>query len=351
MDLFDYANSLNFGEVHFKTDAATGLQAIVALHNLSQGPAIGGCRFIEYPSTAEATRDALRLARGMTYKAAISGLPHGGGKAVIMRPANLPPEKRKRLFEVFGEFVDSLGGRYITAKDSGTTVEDINTIRRHTPHALGASPEQGGSGNPSPVTAFGVRRGIEAAARFKLGRESLEGVHIAIQGLGAVGSALAYDLHQLGARLSVADINPETVTRCVRELDATALDVDQIHAIDCDIYAPCALGGAINDTTLPQLRCQIVAGAANNQLLEDRHGLELHNRGILYAPDYAINAGGLINVALEYVGYDRERALAKTSEIYETMLAIFDRASSENLPTDVVADRIVEEKIFGQALR
>lgn len=351
MDLFEYANSLNFGEVHFKTDAATGLQAIVAIHNLKQGPAIGGCRFIEYPSTAEATRDALRLGRGMTYKAAISNLPHGGGKAVIMRPKNLSEAQRERLFEEFGRFVDSLGGRYITCEDSGTNVNDINVAHRFTEHVLGYDPDAGSSGDPSPVTAYGVRRGIEAAVKFKLGRDSLEGVHVALQGLGAVGFCLARELHELGATLTVADINPAAVERGVNELGATAVSVDAIHAVECDIYAPCALGGAINDTTLAELQCKIVAGAANNQLLENRHGLELHRRGILYAPDYAINAGGLINVAQEFVGYDRERAMAKTSEIYETMLAIFDRAGSEDLPTDVIADRIVEEKIFGKALR
>lgn len=350
MDIFSFADSLHFGEVHLKNDVETGLQAIVAVHNLKLGPAIGGCRFIEYPSSAAAYQDALRLARGMSYKAAISNLPHGGGKAVIIRPKDFDESNREHFFETYGQFVDSLGGDYLTCEDSGTTVNDMNAVKKHTDHVLGFSPEQGSSGDPSPVTAFGVRRGIEAAAKARWDRDDLEGLHVAIQGVGSVGYHLASELHQMGVRLTVADINTDAVERCVQEFDAHSVPADLIHTVDCDIYAPCALGGAINDTTLPALQCQVVAGAANNQLLHAHHGRALLERGILYAPDYAINAGGLINVAQEFVGYDSHKALAKASEIYDTMLEIFDRAHSEALPTALVADRIVEEKLFGTFL-
>lgn len=292
----------------------------------------------------------MRLARGMTYKAAISGLPHGGGKAVIMRPPGLDAEGRRALFEVYGEFIDSLGGRYITCEDSGTTVGDMNVVRSKTEHVLGFDPGAGSSGDPSPFTAFGVRRGIEAAAKFKWGRDDLQGLRVAVQGVGSVGYHLARELHQLGAKLVVADIKEAAVLRCKEEFDAEVVSVDEIAAVACDIYAPCALGGAINDATLPELKCEVVAGAANNQLMEPRHGVALMERGILYAPDYAINAGGLINVAQEFVSYDADAAREKTSEIYTTMLEIFERALDSKVPTHLVADRIVEEIIFGEAL-
>ncbi len=350
MDLFEYAGELDYGEIHLKRDAETGLQAIVAIHNLKLGPAIGGCRFIEYGSSDEALQDALRLARGMTYKAAISGLPHGGGKAVIMRPANLTDQGRERLFAVYGQFVDSLGGNYITCEDSGTSVDDMNIVHDQTEHVLGFDPDKGSSGDPSPFTAYGVRRGIEAAVKFRWDREDLEGLTVAVQGVGSVGHHLARELGQLGASLVVTDIDEDAVTRVVDELGARAVGVDEIYGVECDIFAPCALGGAINDQTLPQLTCEIVAGAANNQLLEARHGVALMEREILYAPDYAINAGGLINVAQEFVGYDPDAARAKTSEIYDTMWEIYERAQRESVPTHMVADRIVEEIVFGRIL-
>ncbi len=350
MDLFEFADDLQFGNIHIKNDPKTGLQAIVAIHNLKLGPAIGGCRFIEYPDSNAAIRDALRLARGMTYKAAISDLPHGGGKAVIIRPPQFAEEDRDSLFESYGQFVDSLAGRYITCEDSGTSVNDMNTVRQNTEHVLGFNPDDGSSGDPSPYTAFGVRRGIEAAAKFRWQRDDLQGLHVAIQGLGSVGYFLAKELHELGVRLTVTDIDPSAVNRCVQEFDAHFVEPDAISDVTCDIFAPCALGGAINDDTLPRLRCEVVAGAANNQLYEARHGALLKERGILYAPDYAINAGGLINVAQEFRGYDADAARRTTSAIFETMLQIFKRADQEGVPTHLVADRIVEERIFGQAL-
>lgn len=347
MDLFDYATELGFGEIHVKTNPKTGLRAIVALHNLQLGPAIGGCRFIEYDSTDDAMRDAMRLARGMTYKAAITNLPHGGGKSVLMRPKNLTDEQREAIFEEFGEFVESLGGKYITAEDSGTSVADMDLIHEKTDHVLGTSANGGGSGDPSPVTARGVRHGVEAAVKHKYGRDDLEGLKIAVQGVGNVGYHLSKELRELGAELIVTDIDQGAIDRCVDELDATAVGTDEIFGVDCDVFAPCALGAVINDETLPLLKCDIVAGAANNQLLAARHGEVLRDKGILYAPDYVINAGGLIHVAANYAGKDSDWARGETEGIFDTLIEIFERADREKLPTAVVADRIVEEKLFG----
>ncbi len=348
MDLFDYATDLRYGELHLKVDPTIELRAIVAVHNLKRGPAIGGCRFIEYGSTDDALRDAMRLARGMSYKAAISKLPHGGGKAVIVRPPNLTDEQREQIFSEFGKFVDSVNGKYITCEDSGTAVSDMNVVSRYTDHVLGTSAAEGGSGDPSPFTAFGVRRGIEAAVKHRYGRDDLDGLHVAMQGVGHVGYYLAKELHGLGATLTVTDVNEAAIERCVDELGAQRVAPDAIFDVDCDIFAPCALGAILNDDTIPRLQCDIVAGASNNQLAEDRHGVMLLEREILYAPDYAINAGGLINVAEEYSGYDADAAREKTSAIYDTMLAIYERAAAEKLPTGVVADRIVEEELFGE---
>ncbi len=350
MDLFKYAHQLHYGTIHLCVEPEIGLHAIVALHNLKFGPAIGGTRFVEYPSSNDALRDALRLGRGMTYKAAISNLAHGGGKAVIVRPPNLSEEQRVEIFAAFGRFVDSLGGRYITCEDSGTRVSDMNVVRQHTRHVLGYDPASGSSGDPSPLTALGVRRGIEAAAKFKWGRDDLSGLHVAIQGVGHVGYYLARELHAAGAKLTVTDINQQAAARCAEEFSATVVAPEAIFSVDCDVFAPCALGAVIDDHTLPQLSCAVVAGAANNQLAEDRHGVILRERGIVYAPDYAINAGGLINVAEEFAGFDADRARIKTEAIFETLLEIFERSRVENLPTNVVADRIVEEKLYGRTL-
>ncbi len=347
VDLFDYADSLRYGELHMKADPSIGLRAIVAVHNLSRGPAIGGCRFIEYDSTDDALRDAMRLARGMTYKAAISGLDHGGGKAVIVRPKGLNEEQRAQIFHAFGEFVDSINGKYITCEDSGTRVSDMNIVHEHTRHVLGFDPSKGSSGDPSPFTAFGVRRGIEAAVKFKLGRDDLEGLHVAVQGVGNVGYHLARELHELGAKLTVTDVSAGAIARCVKEFGATEVAPGEIYGVDCDIFAPCALGAVINDHTIPQLKCTIVAGASNNQLAEDRHGEALRQLGITYAPDYAINAGGLINVAEEYVKYDANAAREKCALIYDTIFQILERAKAEEQPEGIVADRIVDEMIFG----
>ena len=347
VDLFEYADNLRYGELHLANNPDIELHAIVAIHSLKLGPAIGGCRFIEYDSTDDALRDVMRLAHGMTYKAAISNLEHGGGKAVIVRPPNLTNGQREEIFDAFGRFVDDLDGKYVTCEDSGTGVPDMNIVNERTDYVLGTSKDEGGSGDPSPFTAFGVRRGIEAAAKHVYGRDSLEGLHVAIQGVGHVGYNLARELHEQGAELTVTDVSEESINRCVDNFGAQRVAPDSIFEVDCDILAPCALGAVLNDETIPRLDCDIVAGAANNQLRDiKRHGTMLMERDILYAPDYALNAGGLINVAQEYSGYDPDKSRAKTSEIYDTMLEIFERSDRESVSPALVADRIVEERLY-----
>ncbi len=344
MDLFEYANSLGYGEIHFKTDPTIGLQAIVAIHNLNRGPAIGGCRFIEYPNSEAALRDAMRLGQGMTYKAAISNLPHGGAKAVIVRPPNLTESQREKIFTEYGKFVDTLNGRYLTSEDSGTSVPDMNIVKQQTDSVLGSDSTDGGSGDPSPYTALGCRRGLQAAAKFRYKRDDIEGLHISIQGVGHVGYYLAKELHDLGAVLTVADINSASTERCADEFGAKIVGPDAIYDVDADIFAPCALGAILNDNTIPRLNVDIVAGASNNQLAEARHGKMLMERGILYTPDYANNAGGLISVAQEYVGYDEAIVREKCDKIFDTMLEIFERGEKQNLPMNLVADAIAEER-------
>lgn len=354
MNIFDTLSHLGYGELHFGHDAASGLHALVGIHSTRLGPAIGGSRIRHYDSEADAIDDVTRLAQGMAYKAAIARLPHGGGKAVIMAPADLgkwPPDKRAALFKAFGRFVDNLGGRYITTEDSGTSTSDMDVVRTTTKHVLGTSIEKGGSGDPSPFTALGVRRGIEAAVKFKLGRNSLEGVHVAVQGVGHVGYYLCKELHDAGAKLTVADVDKLKSERAQREFGASVVDIGDVAKVHCDVFAPCALGAGLNDDTIPHLHARIVAGAANNQLAEPRHGDDLHARGILYAPDYAINAGGLVNVAQEVKGYDANAARERTLKIFDTMMEIFERSKKLNAPTYKVADILVEEKLHAAPKR
>lgn len=343
MDLFGHLQAHDYGEVHFKFDKGTQLRAIVAIHDSRLGPALGGCRFIQYESDEAAVIDALRLARGMTYKAALAGLAHGGGKSVIVRPRG--SFDRVALFRAFGQFMEDLGGHYVTAEDSGTGLEDMQVIRTVTKHVTGVDGSHGGSGDPSPFTALGVRRGIEACVKYRLGRESLESIHVAVQGVGHVGYHLCKELHACGAKISVADIDPLKAERAQRDFGATVVGLDKIFEVDCDVIAPCALGSALNDQTIPRLKAKIVAGAANNQLAEPRHGDDLHARGIAYAPDYAINAGGLVNVAQEVKGYDAKLARDKTLKIYDTIWEILDRAKKMDSPTHKIADMLVEERL------
>jgi leucine dehydrogenase len=343
MDLFGKLNAHDYGEIHVKVDRASKLFAFIAVHDSRLGPALGGCRFIHYDTDEAALTDALRLARGMTYKAALAGLAHGGGKSVIVRPKE--SFDRVALFRAFGKFIDDLGGHYITAEDSGTSLEDMEVIRSVSKHVTGIDPAHGGSGDPSPFTALGVRRGIEACAKFRLGRSAIDGLQVAVQGVGHVGYYLCKELHALGAKLSVADIDPLKAERAQREFGAKVVSLDEIAMLECDVFAPCALGAGLNDSTIPKLKAKIVAGAANNQLAEWRHGDDLHARDILYAPDYAINAGGLVNVAQEVSGYDANKSRDKVMKIYDTIWDISDRSKKLSTPTYKVADRIVEEKL------
>lgn len=341
MSYFPALLEMNFEGLHLLTDAKSGLRAIVGIHNTKLGPGLGGTRALAtYATESEAAIDAMRLARGMTYKAAMANLPHGGGKAVIMLPKG--NFDRAALFEAFGRAVDSLGGRYITTEDSGTSPADMANVRKGTKNVVGLD---GHSGDPSPVTAYGCVRGIEAAAKHALGATDLKGLRVTLMGVGHVGYALAGELHQRGAKLWVSDINKENLDRAAKDFGAIPVSADELLSTEADVYAPCALGGAINDTTLPKLKVKIVAGAANNQLLEARHGKELAEKGIVYCPDYAINAGGLINCAQEWAGYNREKALAGAGEIYGTILTLLDRAKSSGRRPEEVADQMVEEKL------
>lgn len=337
-DFLDYALSHNFGELHFKVDKASGMKAVVAIHSTKLGPALGGCRFIEYPDSKSALYDAMRLARGMSYKAALVKLPLGGGKAVIIKPPHT--YDRTAYLHRFGEFVNDLGGRYITALDSGTQLSDMDIIAEHTPYIASLSSH---NGDPSPSTAKGVVKGIEAAVSFKLRKDNLSGLHIAIQGLGHVGFLIARHLHELGVRLTVSDINPTLVQRAVSELGATAVSTDIIHQIPCDVFAPCALGAIINDDSIPQLQTSIIAGAANNQLAHTYHGRQLHEKGILYATDYVINSGGLVFAASKYFNTPEQQVNDQINGIYTSLLQIFIRSAKENCPVSDLADTMAQE--------
>lgn len=340
--LFRYAELLNYGEVHVKFDPKTGLRAIVAIHNLNRGPAIGGCRFVSYPNADAAMEDALRLGYMMSYKAAISNLPHGGAKAVIMKPKVV--KDRRALLLAFGDFVNELGGRYITAMDSGTSESDMDIISERTKFVTCTS-ASGSGGDPSPITAFGVCRGIEAAVKYKLNKNSLEGIHVTIQGTGHVGYYLAKELHARGARMTVCDINAKSVERCVQEFGVKVSVPEDIYDVPSDVFAPCALGSILNLKTIQRLNVKIVAGSANNQLSHQHYGKLLHERGILYAPDFVINAGGLIYVSAIYDHGSVQQAEQQVSDIYETTLPIFERSTKENLATNEVAEKIALEKL------
>jgi len=330
-------------QVVFCSDAKSGLRAIVCIHNTNLGPAVGGCRMWEYNTDEGALVDALRLSRGMSYKNAMAGLPMGGGKSVII--GNPKTMKSEELFLAFGRFVESLSGRYITAEDVGINPNDMAIVNRETNFVLGL---EGKSGDPSPVTAYGVYKGMKAAVKYRLGRDSLDGIRVAVQGAGHVGYYLCKHLVEEGAKIFITDINQESVDRVVEELHATAVDINEIYAQDVDVYAPCALGATLNDETIPRLKATIVAGAANNQLAEDRHGSDLKQRGILYTPDYVINGGGIINVSFEE-NYDRDIALAKVDEIYTTLTEIFEQADQEEKTTNVVADQLARQRIAAAA--
>jgi leucine dehydrogenase len=343
MDLFQQMVEMGHERVLFCSNPDVGLEAIIAVHSTVLGPGLGGVRMWPYSSTEEAFVDVLRLSRGMTYKAAAAGLHLGGGKAVIIGDSK--KDKSEALFRAFGRYVESLGGLYITAEDVGTDMEDMEVIHHETRWVTGVSPALGGGGDPSPVTAFGVLQGMKAAAQHKWGDDSLKGKAVAIQGLGSVGSYLAQYLKEEGAKTFGADIDAEATAHAQSELGVEIVPTSEILEVECDVLAPCALGAVLNDKTIPRLRCQIVAGGANNQLADDRHGQDLHDRGILYAPDFVGNAGGLINVYNELVGYNREVALRMARGIYANMLRVFEISRTQSIPTHRAADRLAEERI------
>jgi len=345
LSVFQHPSFDDHERVVFRCDPASGLKSIIAIHSSALGPAAGGCRMWAYPTDDAAIKDVLRLSRGMSYKNAMAGLPLGGGKAVIIGDAR--KDKSRALFESFGDFVQSQGGDYITAEDVGIAVQDMETVATRTkfvsglPHASGTA-----GGDPSPKTARGIYHGICAAARHKLGRDDLDGLKVAIQGVGHVGYYLCKDLFEAGAKLVVADIDPALVQRTVDEFAARPVDVEQILVQQADVLAPCALGGILDARSIPELRVSIVAGGANNQLATDQDGQALRKRGILYAPDFVINAGGIINVAYEYLnlGGD-EDVMEKLKEIGDRLGDIFQAADREGRPTNEIADAMARQRI------
>lgn len=330
-------------------DEQSGLRAFVSIHSRVLGPSMGGMRLWPYAAEDEALTDVLRLSRGMTYKSAVAQTGLGGGKSVVIADRQ---DKSPQLFEAMGRFVDTFGGRYITAQDVNVGVPDLRHVRRATPFVAGLTREEGGGGDPGPYTAYGCFLALGAALAEATGSNDFAGRCVAVQGLGSVGFALARRLADAGARLVVADIDERNVTRAAELLGATAVVPDDIHAVDCDIFAPCALGGILNDETIPRLRCAVVAGAANNQLLDEgRHAAALQNRGILYAPDYVVNSGGIMNVSCELSagGYDEAVALARIRTIPEIMHGVFARARERGITTHAAAQEIAETALSGVA--
>lgn len=334
----------NHEQIVFCNDKDTGLKAIIGIHNTVLGPALGGTRMWNYANEWEALNDVLRLSRGMTFKSAITGLNLGGGKAVII--GNAKTQKTPELMRKFGEFVHSLSGKYITAEDVGMTTEDMDIVREVTPFVTGISESKGGAGNPSPITAYGVFMGMKAAAKYKFGSDVLEGKSVYVQGIGHVGEALVEHLVDEGANVTIADISQERLEEVRTKYGVTIYGGNDIYSEDMDIYAPCALGATINDDTINSLKAKIVAGAANNQLAnEEKHGKLLQDRGIVYAPDFLINAGGIINVYAELEGYDRKEIMRKTENIYNTTLEILRNAETHNITTNHAALNIAKQRI------
>jgi leucine dehydrogenase len=340
--VFQELETYGHEQVAFVQDKDSGMKAIIGIHNTILGPSLGGCRMWDYTDEAAALKDVLRLSRGMTYKASIAGLKLGGGKAVLIGDSRT--QKTPALLKAFGKAVEWMGGRYITAEDVGMSVKDIDVIRTQTKYAVGGSNE-GGSGDPSIMTAFGVFQGMKAALKYAGLGEDLEGIRVAIQGVGNVGYHLCNYLSAAGAKLIVTDIYPSQLEKVIKEFGATQIAPDEIYSADCDVFAPCALGAIVNSRTIPQFKCKVIAGAANNQLESDSDGYDLCKRGIVYAPDYAINGGGLINVAAELDGYDRELVLNKVSQINGTITNILGLADKENIPPHVAADRLAEKRL------
>lgn len=331
-------------QVVFCHDKDTGLKAIIGIHNTVLGPSLGGTRMWDYDSEWEALNDVLRLSRGMTYKSAVTGLDLGGGKAVIIGDSKT--QKTPELMRRFGRFVDSLSGKYITAEDVGMETADMDTVHEVTKYVAGISESIGGSGNPSPVTAYGVFMGMKAAAKYKFGTDSLKGKKVLVQGIGHVGESLVRQITEEGGEVIVSDINTEKLNAVKEKYNAKIFSGNNLYAADVDIYAPCALGATINDKTIDVLKAKVVAGAANNQLENEAvHGKRLQDKGIVYAPDFLINAGGIINVYGELEGYSREETMRKTENIYNTTLEILSSAEKENITTNQAAMKIAQGRI------
>lgn len=347
MTVFSHPEFDNHEHLSFFCDPETGLKAIVAIHNTSRGPALGGCRMFPYDSDEEALRDALRLSRGMTYKSALANLDLGGGKSVIIGDPR--KQKSEALLEALGKHLEGLGGQYIAAEDSGTSVADLKVMGRHTKHVAGIVERTGfdgqpSSGDPSPTTAYGTFIGLKAAVKHKLGRENLTGLKVAIQGIGNVGFRLARHLKEAGAELWVYDIHHENMQRAVDELGAHAASAEDILFLPVDVVAPCAMGAMLNDDSIPRLKATVIAGAANNLLQRPDHDQALKDRGILYAPDFAINAGGIIDVFYERTGASPEEVRAHVEDIGLTLAEIFKRSDSSGIPTGAIANRLAEER-------
>ena len=331
-------------QVVFCNDKDTGLKAIIGIHNTVLGPALGGTRMWNYNSEWDAVNDVLRLSRGMTFKSAVTGLNLGGGKAVIIGDAKT--QKTPELMRRFGEFVHSLSGKYITAEDVGMETADMDTVREVTPYVTGISEDKGGAGNPSPITAYGVYMGMKAAAQFKYGSDKLEGKTVLVQGIGHVGESLVEHLTSEGAKVLISDINEERLQQVSKQYNAQIFGDADVYGANVDIYAPCALGATINDNTIDRFKASIIAGAANNQLADDtKHGIILREKGIVYAPDFLINAGGIINVYAELEGYGKKEIMEKTENIYHTTLEILNSADANDISTHEAALKVAQQRI------
>ena len=341
--IFEHLDTFGHEQVVFCHNKDAGLKAIIAVHNSVLGPALGGLRMWPYKSDDEALNDVLRLSRGMTYKNAVAGLNLGGGKAVIIGDPST--DKSEALFRAFGRFVNSLNGRYITAEDVGIDVNDMEYVYRETEYVTGVHQVHGGSGDPSPFTAYGTLQGLMATLQRKHGNEEVGKYSYAVQGLGHVGMEFVKLLRERGAKVFVTDINQALVDKAVDEHGAEAVGLDDIYDVPADVYSPCALGGTVNEQTLPRLKAKVICGAANNQLANNAIGDEVQKRGILYAPDYAVNAGGVMNVALELDGYNRERAMRMMRTIYHNLSRIYEISDRDSIPTYMAADRLAEERI------
>lgn len=342
--ILDVMTDMSHEQVVFCQDNQTGLKAIIAIHDTTLGPALGGTRMWDYQNEKDAVKDVLRLSRGMTFKAAITGLSLGGGKAVII--GNAKTQKNEALMRRFGKFVNSLGGKYITAEDVGMSTDDMRFVKMETDYVTGIPVEMGGGGDPSPVTAYGVYMGMKAAAKFKWGSDDLKDKVVLVQGVGHVGENVVKYLTEEGARVLINDINLDNLNRVSELYNAVVVSSDSLYETEMDIYSPCALGATLNDNTIPKLNCEIIAGAANNQLEDEvKHSEMLKDLGIVYAPDFLINAGGLINVYSELNGYDRENALNQTKRIFDTTLEILQKSRNEDITSHSAALKLANDRI------